>query len=68
MRDNNSDFVRIDRFLPEMKLVRGSGIWYRQIGIRGHNGTYHYFNIENPSSESARREERMLQMFRIFNQ
>jgi transformation/transcription domain-associated protein len=66
-RDKNSDFVRIERFLPDVDLVRGIGICHRRIKIRGHDGSVHPFAIQFPAARSSRREERMLQLFRIFN-
>ncbi|KAL5115621.1 transcription-associated protein 1 [Pleosporales sp. CAS-2024a] len=66
-RDKNSDFVRIERFLPDVELVRGIGICHRRLKIRGHDGSVHPFAIQYPAARSSRREERILQLFRIFN-
>jgi transformation/transcription domain-associated protein len=66
-RDKNSDFVRIERFLPDVELVRGIGICHRRLRIRGHDGSVHPFAIQFPAARSSRREERILQLFRIFN-
>ncbi|KAF2177502.1 hypothetical protein K469DRAFT_603242 [Zopfia rhizophila CBS 207.26] len=66
-RDKNSDFVRIERFLPDVDLVRGIGICHRRLKIRGHDGSVHTFAIQFPAARSSRREERILQLFRIFN-
>jgi transformation/transcription domain-associated protein len=66
-RDKNSDFVRIERFLPEVDLVRGIGICHRRLKIQGHDGSIHPFAIQFPAARSSRREERILQLFRIFN-
>ncbi|CAO2647302.1 Nn.00g082240.m01.CDS01 [Neocucurbitaria sp. VM-36] len=66
-RDKNSDFVRIERFLPDVELVRGIGICHRRLKIRGHDGSIHPFAIQFPAARSSRREERILQLFRIFN-
>ncbi|KAF2743549.1 hypothetical protein M011DRAFT_471297 [Sporormia fimetaria CBS 119925] len=66
-RDKNSDFVRIERFLPDVDLVRGVGICHRRLKIRGHDGSVHPFAIQYPSARNSRREERILQLFRIFN-
>ncbi|RYN82430.1 Transcription-associated protein 1 [Alternaria tenuissima] len=66
-RDKNSDFVRIERFLPDVELVRGVGICHRRLRIRGHDGSVHPFAIQFPAARSSRREERILQLFRIFN-
>lgn len=66
-RDKNSDFVRIERFLPDVELVRGIGICHRRLKIRGHDGSIHPFAIQFPAARNSRREERILQLFRIFN-
>ncbi|KAF2448613.1 hypothetical protein P171DRAFT_518105 [Karstenula rhodostoma CBS 690.94] len=66
-RDKNSDFVRIERFLPDVDVVRGIGICHRRLKIRGHDGSIHPFAIQFPAQRSSRREERILQLFRIFN-
>ena len=66
-RDKNTDFVRIERFLPDIELVRASGICFRKLRIRGHDGSIHSFLIQHPTPRTCRREERMTQMFRFFN-
>lgn len=66
-RDKNQDFVRIERFLPDVDLVRGVGFCHRRLKIRGHDGSVHPFAIQCPSARNSRREERILQLFRIFN-
>ena len=66
-RDKNTDFVRIERFLPDVDLVRTCGLSHRRIKIRGHDGSTHPFAIQHPAARHSRREERMLQLFRIFN-
>jgi transformation/transcription domain-associated protein len=66
-RDKNQDFVRIERFLPDVDLVRGTGQCHRRLKIRGHDGSIHPFAVQYPAQRTSRREERMLQLFRIFN-
>ncbi|KAI9139518.1 hypothetical protein BKA69DRAFT_1040037 [Paraphysoderma sedebokerense] len=66
-KDNNADFIRIDRFQHEIELIRGFGSCYRRITIRGHDGSLHPFIIQSPAVRASRREERTLQLFRIFN-
>ncbi|EFE39399.1 hypothetical protein TRV_05919 [Trichophyton verrucosum HKI 0517] len=65
--DKNQNFVRIDRFLPHVDLVRGIGVCHRRLRIRGHDGSLHTFAVQHPAARHCRREERMLQLFRIFN-
>lgn len=66
-RDKNTDFIRIERFLPDVDLVRTVGFSHRRIKIRGHDGSIHPFAIQHPAARHSRREERILQLFRIFN-
>ena len=66
-RDKNQDFVRIERFLPDVDLVRTCGFSHRRLKIRGHDGSVHPFAIQHPAARHSRREERTLQLFRIFN-
>ena len=66
-RDKNQDFIRIERFLPNVDLVRGIGVCHRRLHIRGHDGSVHPFAIQHPAARHCRREERHLQLFRIFN-
>lgn len=66
-RDKNNDFVRIERFLPNVDLVRTVGFSHRRLKIRGHDGSIHPFAVQHPAARHSRREERILQLFRIFN-
>lgn len=67
-KDKNQDFIRIDRFLPDVDLVRTIGVSHRRIRIRGHDGSVHIFAIQHPAARHCRREERILQLFRHLNQ
>lgn len=66
-RDKNLDFVKIERFLPNVDLVRTVGFSHRRVNIRGHDGSVHPFAVQHPAARHSRREERILQLFRIFN-
>lgn len=67
-KDKNQDFVRIDRFLPNVDLVRTIGASHRRLKIRGHDGSVHSFSVQHPAARHCRREERILQLFRQLNQ
>ncbi|KAI0913375.1 FAT domain-containing protein [Ustulina deusta] len=67
-KDKNQDFIRIDRFLPNVDLVRAIGGSHRRLKIRGHDGSIHPFAIQHPAARHCRREERILQLFRHLNQ
>ena len=66
-RDKNLDFVKISRFLPNVDLIRTVGFSHRRLKIRGSDGSIHSFAIQHPAARHSRREERTLQLFRIFN-
>ncbi|KAI8983535.1 hypothetical protein BDB01DRAFT_850672 [Pilobolus umbonatus] len=67
LKNNATDFLRIDRFLPEVELIRSYGNCYRRLSIRGHDGSIHPFVIQNPVARQFRREERLMQLFRMLN-
>ncbi|KAG2212646.1 hypothetical protein INT47_000623 [Mucor saturninus] len=67
LNDNANDFLRIDRFLPEVEVIRSYGNCFRRLTIRGHDGSLHPFVIQNPAARQFRREERLMQLFRILN-
>ncbi|KAK0626737.1 hypothetical protein B0T14DRAFT_473033 [Immersiella caudata] len=67
-RDKNQDFIRIDRFLPNVDLIRLIGASHRRLRIRGHDGSVHAFAVQHPAQRQCRREERILQLFRQLNQ
>lgn len=65
-KDNNSHFVKIERFLPTIDLVRGTNACYKRLRIRGHDGSEHIFAVQFPAARHCRREESLFQLFRIF--
>eukprot|EP00842_Homolaphlyctis_polyrhiza_P006140 jgi/Hompol1/6527/HPOL_002281-RA len=67
LRPNNKDFVRIDRFDPVIDAVRGHIHCCKRITMRGHDGSVHKFLIQHPAARHCRRDERILQLFRILN-
>lgn len=61
-------YVRIARFIPEVKVVEKHNISARRILIRGHNGKiYPYLVLNDSCLSDSRREERVLQMLRLLN-
>jgi transformation/transcription domain-associated protein len=66
-KDKNTDFVKIDRFLPDVDLVRGPTNTFRRLKIRGHDGSIHAFAVQTPTNRYSRREERILQLLRLYN-
>lgn len=51
----------------DVDLVRGTQVCHRRLKIRGHDGSVHPFQIQHPAGRHCRREERVAQLFRIFN-
>lgn len=66
-KDNNSHFVKIERFLPTIDLARGTNACYKRLKIRGHDGSLHAFAVQFPAARHCRREECLFQLFRIFD-
>ncbi|PNY27116.1 Transcription-associated protein 1 [Tolypocladium capitatum] len=67
-KDKNQDFIRIERFLPNVDLVRSYSASYRRLKMRGHDGSVHAWAVQHPAARHCRREERILQLFRHLNQ
>lgn len=67
LKDGNQHFVKIDRFMPTVDLIRGFGQSYKRIKILGHNGSMHMFTVQYPSGRHCRREERVVQLFKILD-
>lgn len=67
-KDKNQDFIRIERFLPDVDLVRSISASYRRLKMRGHDGSVHSWAVQHPAARHCRREERILQLFRQLNQ
>ncbi|KAF5284945.1 hypothetical protein FQA39_LY16900 [Lamprigera yunnana] len=61
-------FVRILRFMPRVDIVQKHNCAARRLYIRGHNGkVYPYLVVNDSGLADARREERVLQVLRLFN-
>ncbi|KAF8592382.1 hypothetical protein K439DRAFT_1323691 [Ramaria rubella] len=66
-KEVNSNFTRIMRFAPKVEFCRGNGFTFKRITLIGHDGTKHSFAVQMPTQTWVRREERIQQLFRIFN-
>lgn len=61
-------YVRITRFMPRVDIVQKHNCAARRLYIRGHNGKiYPYLVVNDSGLADARREERVLQVLRMFN-
>ena len=67
LEDNNSDFVKIARFMPVFEMVRSAGMCTRRLTILSNKGTMHSFAVQLPSGRYCRREEKIFQLLRFFN-
>ncbi len=67
LKEKNHEFTRIERFLPDVDLVRTVGACHRRLKIRGHDGSLHSFAVQHPAARHCRREERIAQLFRMLN-
>lgn len=63
----NNNFIRITRFAPKVEFCRGTGFTFKRITLIGHDGSKHSFAVQMPTQLWVRREERIQQLFRIFN-
>lgn len=68
MRFSPKGFVKIDRFDPDVGVVRGHAGCHRSLIIHGHDGSKRQFAVQHPAAKQCRREERILQFFRILNE
>ncbi|KAG7193884.1 uncharacterized protein KQ657_005082 [Scheffersomyces spartinae] len=66
-KDNNSHFIKIERFLPTIQLARGSSACFKRLRIRGNDGSTHVFAVQFPAARHCRREENLFQLYRIFS-
>ena len=66
-KESNAYFVKIERFMPTIDMIRGPTACYKRIAIRGNDGSIHKFAIQFPAARHCRREERIFQLFRLFN-
>ncbi|KAJ2064803.1 transcription-associated protein 1 [Coemansia sp. S146] len=64
LSDNNDDFVRIERFLPELSIVLRSNGVSRNLAIRGGDGSIIHFSVQNLTSRHHHQEERWVQLYR----
>jgi transformation/transcription domain-associated protein len=67
LKDSNKNFIKIDRILPNVERVKSIGITFRRMQMRGHDGSVHPFAVQQPTGRLSRREERIIQLLRIFN-
>jgi transformation/transcription domain-associated protein len=60
-------FIRIERFLSEVKVVHKHSAAFRQVTIRGRDGRLYPYLIQQASTRHARTEERFMHFLRMLN-
>lgn len=66
-KESNQYFVKIERFMPTVEMIRGPTACYKRITIRGTDGSLQKFAVQFPAPRQCRREEKIFQLFRLFN-
>ncbi|KAF5369949.1 hypothetical protein D9758_001009 [Tetrapyrgos nigripes] len=66
-KDNNQNFVRIQKIIPKYEHVRMNGYSWKRITIHGSDNSKVAFTVQLPHHRGLRREERVSQIFRSFN-
>ncbi|KAI9504654.1 hypothetical protein BX070DRAFT_189635 [Coemansia spiralis] len=64
LTDNSDDFVRIERFIPELSFVLRSSNVSRCLAIRGTDSNIFYFAVQHVTSRHNHQEERWVQLYR----
>ncbi|GAA6061309.1 hypothetical protein JCM10212_005423 [Sporobolomyces blumeae] len=65
--DNNNNFVRISHVDNRYENIQAHGTSYRRLSFFGTDGSLHQFSLQLPAGRIARREERIMQLFRMLN-
>jgi transformation/transcription domain-associated protein len=65
--DNNRSFVKISYFANKLEAGRSAGVYSRRITMIGYDGSSHCFAVQSPTSRAPRREEKIIQFFRMLN-
>ncbi|KAJ2896719.1 transcription-associated protein 1 [Coemansia aciculifera] len=64
LSENSDDFVRIERFLPELSIVLRSNGVSRNLAIRGGDGSIVHFAVQHSTQRVHQQEERWVQLYR----
>ncbi|KAJ7590989.1 hypothetical protein C8J56DRAFT_1135339 [Mycena floridula] len=66
-KDNNQNFVKIQKFHPKFENYRTNGNVWKRIFVHGNDNSKTAFSVQNPCHRQSRREEKVMQPFRTFN-
>ena len=67
MKDSNKEFAKIARFQSKVDVIRSHMSCLRRLTILGEDGSVHPFIVQHPAARHCRREEKIVQFFRILN-
>jgi hypothetical protein len=66
-KDNNQNFVRIQKFGPKFEYCRTNGSCWKRFTLTGHDNSKTSFTVQLPCHRQYRREDRVMQILRTFN-
>ncbi|KAM6495848.1 hypothetical protein JOM56_008554 [Amanita muscaria] len=66
-KDNNQNFVRIQKFAPKFEYCRTNGSCWKRFTLYGHDNSKTSFTVQLPCHRQYRREDRVMQILRTFN-
>ncbi|KAF5390637.1 hypothetical protein D9757_002758 [Collybiopsis confluens] len=66
-KDNNQNFVKIQKLVPKFENTRSQGCCWKRITIHGSDNSKIPFIVQLPYHRTFRREERVSQVCRTFN-
>ncbi|KAI6035416.1 hypothetical protein F5J12DRAFT_25544 [Pisolithus orientalis] len=66
-KDSNQNFIHIQRFGPKFENCRSHGYCWKRFTVHGNDHSRTSFSVQLPSGRHCRREERVMQVFRMFN-
>ncbi|KAH7879876.1 uncharacterized protein C8R40DRAFT_1034987 [Lentinula edodes] len=66
-KDNNQNFIKIQKLVPKFENTRSQGCCWKRITIHGSDNSRIPFLVQLPYHRTFRREERVSQVCRTFN-
>ncbi|KAJ3722891.1 FAT domain-containing protein [Lentinula raphanica] len=66
-KDNNQNFIKIQKLVPKFENTRSQGCCWKRITIHGSDNSHIPFIVQLPYHRTFRREERVSQVCRTFN-
>ncbi len=66
-KDNNQNFVRIQKFHPRFENCRTNNTYWKRITLIGSDNSSISFCVQPPASRNYRREEKAMELCRTLN-